>query len=457
MKLNNKFEGKKKKLAGITVAVALLVGTIIASLAIAAAVSGSGGGPFGDGSSSSSFGNATLSGQWAAEAALMEPDGGITGDGDISTSSSGTPEVLFEDDFESGNLSAWDEVDDVTVTSSDSQEGNCSAEIDPEWWTRAELGKDDCIELGEGDALNLYFSVKLSEGFEVNMGGVCSQCIDDYLVAKLEFDGGSTLTYLIGGAYTPGFDEEVVDLRSEAEETGDWVGLEIEDIQDDYKAQFGSEMPSSGDLYFEGRSMDRKAFLDSVVLKRTPETTRGNYWVLGETEVESFFVTAAYRVNISDEINSTNVWLEVKLWYTVYRNGGKVKDRTFMQDALINVTTFGAWENWTSAVFPLPEDEGDYGEELTYEFDIHAEIFGQIKLNETYGAGEWVSAEDSSEGFDAFTVEWITYDDYLSIVVGGALSALGITGLVAGGYKLKKSRESDECSCLGEPDCECAI
>lgn len=444
-----------RKRLGALVALLLLAA---ASLTLTTVVLLGDSGGEGDPPPQSAFGNSTICGEYSAKVRLLRSGGAERRENETEVASPLSPTVLLEDGFESGNLDTWSDWKAVTVDNESAHEGNFSAHLDPKRpWGWSGLKEEGAIAFSEGNRLHLYLALLITDHFEVDLGSegdeVEPECIGDFFVAKLKFDNGKTLVYLLGGAYTERDDERAVDLRSEVE-PAEWTALEIEDIQNDYEAQFEEKMPSGGDLIFLARSASGSARLDGILLKTVPETTRGNYWVSGEDEVGAYYASVSYLVNISEQINASNVWAEIKLWSSVYNESGISRDVSFMQDALINVTTFGVWRNWTSASFSLPESDEVHGSVLTYIFDIRITLFGQIAEGEI-GAGDWVSVSDAKEDFDRITVRWINYSDYIGVVIGTVVASLGVTGLAYGASRLRKKR--GDCPCAGKPGCECDL
>lgn len=410
---------------------------------------------------SESFGDNTLGGKYVADAKLLTSEGETKGTG-ISPAGT-TPEVMFDDDFESGDFGAWTYYSDppeLTVSTEEVYEGDYAAKFDPCGWSIEDLKKSGAVSIDDDDQLHLYFFTYLDDSFKISgstyEGEVEILSHKDFYVVKLEFTNGKTLVYLIGGMYSGGSNEAVIDIRDQITAQGDWVGIEIEDIQNDYEAQFSGEMPHSGSLRFKVRSRHGIVYLDDITLKKTPETTEGDYWAYEDERVECYYFSVDLWVEISDCINESDVWAEIKLWTTIFFGEEEVKSKTFLQEALINITVYEEWLEWTSICFNFPEDDTVYGDELTYFFDIKVEVFGQIEEGCT-GAGDWISAEADEESFDSFTIIWINYDGYITIIIAGIVGSLGTVGVI-GGRKLKKrSKDVEICTCLGEPDCECKL
>jgi hypothetical protein len=443
---------EKKK---VIIIIAALIGVILAVYGISSCCPGT---SPGDGSSEEpedEFGG-DFGGCYTADAKLLNSMGGESGSGTnvVEPASSG-PEVMFSDDFETGDLSKWSaSTNDPTVTTENAKEGDYSCKIDNGGWNYDYIHKNDAFEVDEDEDLHAYFFVYISSGFDMDTGEVAPMCRRDHFVFKVEFDGeDDVLVYLIGGRYSGREDEVVIDIRDQVSEQGGWVGIEVEDIQNDYLAQFEDEMPEEGDITFQSWSRCGYVFIDDVIIKKTPVPIDGGYWEHEGTPVECYFVDVDFKILISEQINESDVWAEIKIWVTIFHEEETAKEKTLLQESLVNITVFDEWINWTSSCYDFPEDNGVYGSPLLYMFDICIEVFGQIEDGYP-DEGSWVSTEACSEGFDSFTVNWVGYDGYIIIIIAGAIGGAATVGVI-GARKLRK--KEDVCECKGQPDCDCAL
>jgi hypothetical protein len=462
-KIKTTFNDKKKKKKLIIIIVAILIG-IIATVSIISLFTAdptnldNNGNTTDPNDPKNSFGNETIGGEFKPDAKLLTADDSSISNG-ISTAST-TPQVVFQDNFESGDFNKWSSHSDtpeLSVTDENAYQGNYSAKFNPNYWSIEYLKKNGAIDMESDDELHLYFSTYITEDFEMgdseNEVETTCWCVD-YFVAILEFSNGKTLVYLAGGSYDGSVNTRVIDVSGQVTELNAWSGIAIEDIQNDYQVQFGGEMPTSGILKFKCRSRFGEVYLDTVILKKTPEDNNGNYWVYDGTEVECYFIDVDFKVLIAEAINESNLWAEINLWVTIYNETQMVRSKTFIQESLINVTDPNEWMSWTSISFALPEDDLVYGSPLIYKFDICVEAFGQIEDGYT-GAGDWVNAKACKSEFDSFEVVWITYDGYVDVII--AVASVGIIGTTGTVFGIKKHKKKDKlCDCdPNDPDCKC--
>jgi len=364
--------------------------------------------------------------------------------------------VAFSDGFESGDFDDWDLAStNAAVTSTNPSSGSYSCRFNPTTMSTEYIKKED-IELCDAD-VNLEFDAYIGTNFVFGQADIMFFQHYDYFVVKLKFEGGNTLVYVVGGSYVGNPGEAVIDVRHQVDSKEAWANIDINDIQDDYVAQFEEEMPDTVDLKFYVNSKFGIVYIDDVYLDcetPPPEPIVRNYWELDEQEVLAYFILVEYEVDISTDVNESNVYIEMKIWVTIESNNeSKIEDEELIQNPVIKVESFDTKINWTSATFSLPEDNSD-GDELTYSFDIWVSAFGQIE-NTSY----WVEDNGKEEGFDSFTITWVDQEIWLmGTIIVGVVSGIGIVSTaVAVKLHKKKKKGLIDCDCKGEPDCKCDI
>lgn len=362
-------------------------------------------------------------------------------------------ETMFSDGFESGNLGDWDSNSlNTYVTGSTSHSGDYSCKFNPSLLSTEYLKKEDAVDIDHNDKVDLKFATEITTNFAVSSNEGIPR---DFFIAKLSFEDGKTLVYLVAGAYWGSSGESVIDVRSQLEGTGSgiWSEIEIDDIQNDYLVQFGEVMPHKADLKFYVKSIFGTVYLDDVKVENTPETEEVSYWDYDGSEVCAYYVKINYEVEISKDVNESSVWMEVKLWVTITSNE-TIEEELLLQDAVIGVEDFEKDVEWNSKSFALPEDNED-GDQLTYSFDVWISIRGQLE-----DSSYWIEEEGKEEAFDSFTLDWVSYEVTLTtLLILGSVGTLGTVGIVFGVRKIKKRKELDidDCDCLGEPGCECPL
>lgn len=355
---------------------------------------------------------------------------------------------LFSDNFEIGDLSNWDHTSShVAVTSSKASEGDYSCQFSPCGPSVEYIKKEDALDTSSDCPVSLEFDVYITCGFQ--MGSYILPPYADYFFVKLDFDNGKSLVYLMGGMYIGQAGEAVIDIRHLLDGKMMWNEIVIDNIQEDYYVQFGDTMPHTADLEFYFRSLHGDGYIDAVRLDQVcdPEVTW--HWAHGGEEVIAYFVNMTYQVQISDDINESSVWTEIKLWITVENNEEEtIENDTLLQNAVIPVVSFGENLTWTSKTFDLPDDNED-GNELTYIFDMYVSVVAQIE-NSSILVGD----SEKQEAFDSFTVTW-TSDSVIILswigVIGGAVGAVGIVfGVVR---RRKKKLNALKCDPETDPNC----
>jgi len=440
---------------GLWVIILIIIGVIvgIALLTCSANYDGvdDGNGDDGNGDDPTpSFGNTTISGTYEADAKLLAEDGETEIGGGVEIASESN---FFADDFETGDLSRWSvATNHISATDDQSYEGEWSCKFAPRCsWSIDYLRKNDAWEMDEDDGLNLYFAVNISGEFKFPQ----TQCIcpKEYFIVKLEFCNGNTLTYIIAGTYwnwNPHV--AILDVREQVDEADEWEVVKIENIQNDYYAQFGCPMPDSGKLKFQKRSWDGEVHLDAILLHNETIPDQGGHWTSEGVQTICYFVDVDFKVTVGDAINESNLWFGIWLYTTIENATDIVENDMLLQTILINVTQVGEWLSWRSGCFALAKNESIYGPELIYTLDIYVMIFGQVKSGEP-NEFEWIIVENGINGFDTFSVSWFSYYGYWLTIIGLVIGGLGITG-VAIGAKVRKKRK---CECIGQPDCFCDI
>lgn len=391
------------------------------------------------------LGDKELTLTYSADAKLMTPEPEENGGGiePMATTS------LFSDNFEIGDLSNWDHTSShATVTSSKASEGDYSCQFSPCGPSLEYIKKDDALDTSSDCPVSLEFDVYITCGFQ--MGSYILPPMADYFFVRLDFNTSKSLVYLMGGMYVGHAGEAVIDIRHLLDGKMMWNEIVIDNIQEDYFAQFGTKMPKKADLEFYFRSIHGDGYVDAVRMNQACEEEITWHWDHEGDEVIAYFVDIIYRVNISDDVNESSVWTEIMLWVTI-ENGENVtvEDKKLLQNAAIPVTLFDNNLNWTSKTFDLPSDDLN-GDELTYTFDVYVSVVGQIE-NSSILVGD----NEKQEAFDSFTITW-TSDAIIILswtgVVGGSLGAVGIVfGVVR---RRKKKLNEVKCDPKTDPSCE---
>lgn len=398
----------------------------------------------------SDFGDEGIDASLSADAKLLTPLGEDESVGLYPVSLS--PELLFSSCFETGDLSDWDvSSTNVFASTMNVYQGGYSGRFAPSCASEEYLQKDDAIDIQTDDSIILNFSVYFDGSFQT--GSQTTPPLD-YFVVKLKFDSDKTLVYLLGGLYAGKSQEAVIDVRHLLNETCGWAFIHLDGIENDYRTQFGDEMPHKADLEFRCHTVwGGEVFIDCVRLYAIPESKIVSHWEHEGTEVESFYIDGIYKVDITDEVNESSVTMEIKIWMTITSENGTMVEEELIQDAIIVVDEFGEDVNWTSKTFALPKDNLAYGSNLNYTFDLYASVCGRVG-NGSY----WVEDHILMKGFDSFEISWFSEEVAVGswiIIILGSAGGFGVLGIAL--YRRKKKKEIiDFCGCDPKDEsCDC--
>lgn len=388
------------------------------------------------------FGDDYLNGTYHADAMAITYDGGRVAEG--VESSATIPTVVFLDDFEGTSPWTFNDGDVNEDAGIGYLETNESAYFDPVHDGSATLSVDvdPNITIASDETLDIFFYVNASP-YDDGDG--------DYFILEVAFSSGKTIVYEIIGDYsTANPDIAVIDVSSQLTAPGIWAGINVENIDDDYIAQFGGStpVPTVDRIGLDLASDEGEAvYVDEFQVVLFPRGFEGEgFWrEAGSGEkVTSYFVEVYYNISVNGSVNENNTHAEIKLWMEVYDDdtmATKIIEKTLIQDDIINYVVTGVNNTWTSKVFSLPESDEEYGSNLYYVFSIKIEAWGALVDD----PGTFLYASNTSDGFDAIDFDWITIEGGIDVII----YVLGIAGPIGCGAgilavikKRKKSIDS---------------
>jgi hypothetical protein len=385
------------------------------------------------------FGDDYINGTYTADAYALTVGGERVGEGiEIAAD---PPSVVFGDDFE-GDLSAWDSVDDASISTSEQYWGSQSVHFNSSVDDTASLSKNFTtdIEIDSDETVETYFYILADMNWDDDD--------DDYFVLNVTFASGKSIVYeILGNLSISTPDVKVISApKTQVTALGMWVGINIQNIDDDYIVQFGSSLPvpdiDAISLVLESEE-DENVYLDEMEIAVLPKPiTDDHFWkkVPSNEHVTSYFVEVIYGINTSGNINNDSIYKQFKLFVLVRDtdNSSVLLNKTLIQDELSNATV-GPNQTWASKAFILPEDDTVLGSgKLTFVFSIKLEVWAQVDNTTDY-----VYASDIGDDFDSLTFEYVEVDGTLDVIVY-AFAGIGISGAgvaVATGIARRKKKK----------------
>lgn len=392
------------------------------------------------------FGNEQIGGTIRADALLLSPSGVVSERGIHSMSD--PPSILANDSFDGAFNAIWN-VNSATI---DVTQGNPLSNSSAQFTSTSMINASQTIANGTDNSFESVFFVNitnpLSDSFEA-----------EYFVFFINFSNGNHLYYVIDGYFGTG--SNIISLSAiPSGGYNTWVGVRVEQIEQDYLVAYGSSIPNIAGYGFLFYSADATEIvhLDDFVLERDPIGITGDgYWRNANYErVQYYVVNATYNVTISPEVNASNTWLVLYLYNEIlYENGSVARGYALLQKVIIQVNPVNTSTPWLSKVFALPEDDSVFGSPLVYNFTLDAVAYGSLISNNSY----YVTATDTLAGFDIFTVWWVQiagsiYVDVYKIGGGSAIAVLSIlgVGVVKRRSRKQKASRTMRYFCMNHPD-----
>lgn len=387
-------------------------------------------------SDSTSFGNTSINGTYHLDALAMTYDGKPVGHG--IEPAANPPSVVFGDTFE--GASPWTGNNHVTVTSPIHYWGSQGAYFNPTIDGHASLTKtfSPSIIVASDEMLELNFYVNVTSAWD----GIGA----DHFIARISFSDGKCITYIITGNYAPANSSEaVIPVTTQVTGKGLWVGIDIQKIDDDYIAQFSGTLPipviTKLAFYLDAANPAKKVYFDELQLIRLPkETTAGSFWkkVPTDEHVVSYYIDAAYKIQVSPEIDPSNTHVEIKLWIEVYDSPSKTNkllSKTLIEDDILLIVV-DTDLSWVSKVFALPKDNTVLGGNLYYSFSIQIEAWGECLST----PGTYIYAVGNANDFDHLQFQWTTSSGSINVIIYTlSAGAVGGGGMALIGIKKKRS------------------